>query len=246
MKFYRRFFCVLILIMFTAFPFGFSAFADASEYSRVLSEDVVLYMDSDLTRPWFTLPYSYYVKVLSVGVRSVKVEYKGDSAAHPSVKGYIPIENLSYAAEPAAPYPVVTFEIGASCLLYRDTNFTYFETVAENSAVDFYGVYTGKNGKEYIFGFVSAASGDNYMGFIEKSAIKNFVVPRLIVEEEKPEEVSETVESKESSPKTVNGDGLQIVIVVGISVVAISIVYLLFRPSPKRAGEEAISDDVKY
>ena len=42
------------------------ALAAEERYSRVLGENVILYMDSSMTMPWFTLPYSYYVKVISV------------------------------------------------------------------------------------------------------------------------------------------------------------------------------------
>ncbi|MBO4323659.1 MAG: hypothetical protein J5836_03255 [Clostridia bacterium] len=221
-----------------------NAWADEETYSRILAEDVTLFMDADLTMPWFTLPYSYYVRILSVGSRSVKVEYKGGSANKPSVKGYIAIENLNAGKEPEAPYPNVTFSVGASCLLYKDTNFTYAETIAENSVIDFYGITYSKSGKEYAFGYVSAPSGDNYMGFIEKSSIKNFAVPRLPVEVVIPESeaVKETESEEPVKRSNALGDNLQIVIIVGISVVAISIVYLLFRPNPERAKEEALTE----
>ena len=219
------------------------AFADEVKYSRILGEEVVLYMDADLTMPWFTLPYSYYVKILSVGASSVKVEYKSQNPSRPSVKGYIAIEDLNSADEPTAPYPSVTFSIGGSCLLFKDTNFTYAETIPENSVIDFYGTTVSKSGKEFVYGFVTSPSGDSMVGFIEKSAIRNFAVPRLPVEVVKPEseETSESVKERES-PDNALGDNLQIIVIVGISVVAISIVYLLFRPAPERAKEEALTD----
>lgn len=223
------------------------ALADGDfNYSRILDENVVMYMDSDLASPWFTLPYSYYVRILSVGTKSVKVEYKGESANKPSVKGYIPIEKLNAASDVSAPYPSVTFSIGASCLMFKDTNFNYAETIAENSVIDFYGTYIGKNGKEYVFGYVSAASGDNYMGYIEISSVINFAVPRLPVEVVKPEVESESEKTEQPvADGNALGDNLQIIIIVGISVVAISIVYLLFRPVPQRAREEALTDNYK-
>ena len=190
------------------------------------------------------MPYSYYVKILSVGTTAVKVEYKGESALRPSVKGYIKVEDLNLSSEPTAPYPSVTFSIGGSCLLYKDTNLTYAETIAENSSIDFYGTTVLKGDKEYVYGYVTTLSGDDYMGFIEKSSINYFAVPRLPVEVDKPEseEESETVSEQPKKADNSLGDNLQIVIIIGISVVAVSIVYLLFRPAPERAKEEAISD----
>ena len=59
---------VIVTGLFVAFGSAQKKFAVAAEerYSRVLGENVVLYMDSSMTMPWFTLPYSYYVKVISV------------------------------------------------------------------------------------------------------------------------------------------------------------------------------------
>ncbi|MBQ7643281.1 MAG: hypothetical protein IJS67_05205, partial [Clostridia bacterium] len=78
---------------------------------------------------------------------------------------------------------------------------------------------------------------------IPKTALLNFAMPALAVIEpssEPPEPLSETTESVERVSDGL-GDNLQVVIVLGISVVAISIVYLLFRPSPEKAKEEAVS-----
>lgn len=241
----KKFIFALFISFVLLFPFSLTVKADEEfGYSRILSEDVTLYADSDLKQKWFTLPYSYYVKILSVGTTSVKVEYKGESPSRPSVKGYIKIEDLNLSSEPVAPYPSVTFSIGGSCLLYKDTNLTYAETIAENASIDFYGTTALKSGKEYVYGYVTTLSGDDYMGFIEKSSIINFAVPRLPVEAVKPESEEESETVSEPPKKTDNslGDNLQIVIIIGISVVAVSIVYLLFRPAPERAKEEAISD----
>ncbi len=237
-------FVIFAISLLAVFP-AKTAYSDEEiKYSRILSDDVVLYMDANLTKPWFTLPYSYYVKVLSVGSYSVKVEYKGGDAIHPSVKGYIELDKFSLAKEePTAPYPNSSFTIGENCLLYKDTGYTYAETITENSIIDFYGINVRPSGETYVYGYVSTASGDNYMGYILQSAILNFALPILPVEVVKPEEsVSENKPASES-PKTSNalGDNLQIIIIVGISVVAISIVYLLFKPMPEKAKEEVIT-----
>ncbi|MBQ7642319.1 MAG: hypothetical protein IJS67_00305, partial [Clostridia bacterium] len=164
----------LILALTALFTSGATASADEPVYSRILAEDIVIYMDASLTMPWFVLPYSYYVKVLSSDARSVKVEYKGGDPLRPAVKGYIRASDLSVTDEtPAAPYPNSSFTVGQSCLLYKDANFLYFETVTENSTFDFYGYITRPGDEIYLFGYTVTASGDKYIGFIPKTALLN-------------------------------------------------------------------------
>lgn len=241
-KFILALFAVALLFLS---PVTHATADEKTEYSRILGDSVILYMDANLSKPWFTLPYSYYVKVLSIGTYSVKVEYKSGDALRPSVKGYIEIDKLNLSkSEPTAPYPNSSFTIGENCLLYKDTAFTFAETITENSSIDFYGISVKQNGDSYVYGYVSTASGDNYMGYILQSAILNFAMPILPVEVVKPEESviqSDSLSEKTDSNQNALGDNLRIIIIVGISVIAISIVYLLFRPSPEKAKEEVIA-----
>ena len=232
---------LLSLAVVWASPFTVHAEEELS-YSRVLDEETILYMDASLSVPWFTLPYSYYVRVISVGTTSVKVEYKCDSPLRPSAKGYISLSSLNLTDEkPSAPFPNVSYTIKETCLLYKDVNFTYSETVTENSSIDFYGVLSKPNGETFLYGYVTTRSGDRYVGYLSVSSVSSFVVPRLPVEPPKPT----SAEGFSETPATANnllGDNLQIVIIVAVSVVAISVVYLLFRPSGRRAKDEAFSD----
>ena len=61
---------------------------------------------------------------------------------------------------------------------------------------------------------------------------------------EKEEEIidssSETV--SESVEENGFGNALQLVVIIAVSIVAISIVYLLFKPSQKKAKDEVVTD----
>ena len=244
--------CIFICTVAALCVFAFSAPAreasaqsdDRLAFSRILDENVVLYMDSALSLPWFTLPYGYYVKVINFGTSSVKVEYKSDSPLYPSVTGYIRAADANSCETPHSPYPNSNFTVGQSCLYYKDTNFFYSGTVTENSSLEFYGTVTRQTGEVYVFGYVTAASGDRFIGFVPASALINFVAPRLFVEkkEESSSASEEQSEEKEQTPNAL-GDNLQMIIIVGISVVAISIVYLLFRPSKNDAADRAEKTD---
>ncbi len=216
-----------------------SARANEEKYSRILSDDVVLYMDSSMTLPWFTLPYSYYVKVLSASGNSAKVEYRGDNPTKPSAKGYVAVDALNIVDEvPPVVYPNITLTVNQNCLLYKDSDFTLTETATQNSSIDFYGVLTRPNGEKFVYGYVSATSGDKYVGYISINALSPFTIPSLIVAEETGGE-----EKKESMAEESEGEkqtsGLQLAIVIAVSAVALSIVYLLFKPSGGGAKEEA-------
>ena len=231
---------ILIISVLSIFAAKFSGGAATSaraaneKYSRILSEDVMMYMDSSLSVPWFTLPYSYYVKVLSVSGTSAKVEYRGDNPSRPSAKGYIKTEDLNFAEEiPQTPY------------LYKDSDFTITETITQNSTADYYGTLTRHNGEKYIYCLVNTTFGDKYLGYMSINSVFPFSIPTLNVEREiDSSEDEESVTETNSEISSASGNSVQIVIIIAVSAVAISIVYLLFRPSGKRAAkDEAITSN---
>ena len=76
-----------------------------------------------------------------------------------------------------------------------------------------------------------------------KSAVQNFTPPSLPIESQ-----VESVAPPEESQKTEDpNDGLasalQLVVIIAVSIVAISIVYLLFKPAPTTNGEVLTLDD---
>ena len=247
--------CFLVLITLFSFSLiplsvtytnSYNARATETRYSRILSENVVLYMDSSLTVPWFTLPYTYYVKILSVGAASVKVEYRGDAPSKPSAKGYIATDELNVSTEtPAVLYPSVTLTVNQTCMLYKDNDFTLTETVTQNSTVDYYGTLTRPNGEQLVYGLVTTTSGDKYLGYMSINSVFPFSIPRLKVEEESvtESEAEESLPEKQSQSASV-GNGIQLAVIIAVSAVAISIVYLLFRPAGKgKVKDEAITDN---
>ena len=223
--------------------------AAETKYSRITGENVVLYMDAAMTTPWFTLPYGYYVKVLSISASSVKAEYK-DGSSRPSAKGYIAASELDIVSEPpTTAYPSLTLTVNQTCMLYKDVDFSLTETITQNSTLDFYGIYEKAGGNKYIYGYVSTTAGDKYVGYIPYDAVYEFTPPRLEIEVE-PEPEPETPKEDETKKETSTSDGsdgignvLQIVIIIAVSLVAVSIVYFLFRPAGNKAKDEALSDD---
>lgn len=237
----KRFILLFVLIANLFIP-STVAKADETRYSRILTEDVMLYIDSSLAVEWFTLPLGYYVKVLSVTPTAVKVEYKSDNPSRPSAKGYVSPEHLNVVTQtPPVLFPNLVLTVNQNCMLFKDTDFSISETVTQNSTVDYYGILETPNGEKYIYGYVNTASGDKYVGYLPLSAVYDFSPPSLPIESNT--ESSAEQDSVQNSNEVSNGLGnsLQLVIIIAVSVVAISIVYLLFKPSPSKAKDEVLS-----
>lgn len=231
-----------LLACLIAYPLPRAVGADETKYSRVESESVILYMDSALTVPWFTLPYGYYVKVRSVSGACAKVEYKGDGAGKPSAKGYVAAADLNItAAPPSAPYPSLTLTVDRTCLLYLDVDFSITETITQNSTVDFYGILTRPGGTQYVYGYVNSASGDKYVGYLPVDCVYPFAVPRLEIERPDEDETKPSDDGDKPAADNALGNNMQILLIVAVSVVAVSIVYLLFRPSSQKVKDEVIA-----
>ena len=185
-------FILFLIVILSITPKSTVAHADSVKYSRILTDDVIMFIDSSLTIEWFTLPVGYYVKVLSISHSSAKVEYKSDNPSKPSAKGYISTEHLNIVEElPSTLYPNLTLTVNQNCMLFKDIDMTISETVTQSSTVDYYGILKKANGENYVYGLVSTPSGDRYLGYISVSAVYNFTPPTLPISiESSPNEES--------------------------------------------------------
>lgn len=238
----RKFILSLLIVIAFFYPKA-SAKADGIKYSRVMTDGVILYIDSSLTMEWFVLPVGYYVKVISVGHSSVKVEYKSDNPSRPSAKGYISTEHLNIVDQtPNTLFPNLVLTVNQNCMLFKDIDMTISETVTQNSTVDYYGLTRKHNGETYIYGYVTTASGDKYVGYLPSSAVYDFTPPTLPIEPIEESLESQSAMEQSSAVKNGLGNSLQLVIIIAVSVIAISVVYLLFKPSPSVSKDQALTD----
>ena len=234
----KRFILFFALLLTISFP-NLSAKAEGVRYSQILTEGVTLYIDSTLTIKWFELPVGYYVKVLSVSHSSAKVEYKSDNSNIPSAKGYISTEHLNIVdTVPQIVFPSCSFTLNQNCLLYKDTDLTLSETVTQGSVIEYYGIIRKNDGKSYVYGFVRTLSGDEYVGYVLSSCLTDFQIPFLPIEKEEETVDSSSQPSSDITPSDSLPNTLQLVVIIAVSIVAISIVYLLFKPSSSKAKDE--------
>ncbi len=85
---------------------------DSAAYACILSNDVYFYTTAQDTSGIFTLPQTYYVKVLSIGEHFTKVEYQTDSEYTQILQGYCKTEQLTFVDYiPVNPYLYATFSV---------------------------------------------------------------------------------------------------------------------------------------
>ncbi len=229
------FFIYTLLITLTLlFLPSSQASANKEVFMRVLEKDVYIYSDNTLSNKLFEIPYSYYVKIESVQGDTARVLYGKDNESYPVIMGYCRVSELSEVSiTPLNPYSVIKVSTMYSDVLFNDYNFTkaYFN-VPENTFMIYYG-----SCKTSLGTTVSYVYCNNKLGYYDVNSLNPFSVPENTDEIYKPP----TNEGEEESPKEENekpsslpAESLQIIIILGLSIISISIVYYLFKPTSKK------------
>lgn len=246
---------ILVLINCTVFSglfrpvtvFGAENSALKYEYARILTENTLFYADPNCSIAKFYLPYGYFVKVLSVSEDSVRVLYMDDNAEIPAREGYIKTSCLHpYAGEVANPYPSVTLTLSFDEVLFADSKLSSPKTVlSSNVKAAFYGE-TVIGGEKYYYVYAKG-----YVGYVRKSAFLNAEIPAHPLPVKQNSDKNRSPDTDENSQKqtTPYASGfdstVKTVIIIAVSLVALSVVYLLFKPSAKAnyAATKKDSDD---
>ena len=84
----KRIIVTVFAILFCMLPFSKKTVIASSEcYYRILKENVFIYADSNLEKPMFIVPYTYYVKAENINGNVVRVVYGDDQADYPVIIG---------------------------------------------------------------------------------------------------------------------------------------------------------------
>ena len=226
---------VLAVIIFNANFINLTVKANTVDYLRVLNSSAYVYDTSALTNKIFCVPYGYYVKVENVGSESVRVTYGNDDSDYPVIMGYMYLDDLTtVTTPPTKPFSVIKVSTASSDILFNDSSLkkAYFNVPAD-TLMYYYGDFTVDNKKlSYVYC-------NNKLGYIDTACLNPFTIP------ESPDEIilptpevneNESEVTPESNNQTVNvGENLQIIIIVGISVISVSVVYFLFKPSKQNS-----------
>ena len=228
------------------FAFNFIKFptssinATTSTYMRVLSNDVYIYSDASLLNKLFIIPYSYYVKIESINGNVARVTYGDEGQKYPLIMGYMNIEDLTITnLTPLNPYAPMKVSTKLSDVLFNDSLLAnaYFN-VPENTFMIYYGNFLMENGSKIAYVYCN-----NKLGYFDESALNPFTIP--LNQDPIPStttpplgENEENNETETPSQTKLPAETLQIIIIIGLSIISISIVYALFKPSNKGVAKQ--------
>lgn len=235
----------LIFVAAAALIPGKKASAEETQYLRVLSGDAYIYEDPALKNKIFAVKNGYFVSVVQDLGSYVRVSYGYENENYPVIYGYMSASDLTKVNEsPVTPYTVLKLDVNYTEVLFSsiDLSRACFNLV-KGSTVYFYG-YAGDR-LCYVYA-------EQKLGYIDAAAFDKFTVPEneqvtTVFGVTPGDEPSAEVTDKTDSGNTANfklGESVQIIIIVGISVISISIVYVLFKPTRNKVSErDEFKDD---
>ncbi len=226
---------ILITVCFLSLLFTGTAKdvkAISPTYMRVLKNDIYIYQDVNLSKKLFIVPYGYFVVIEKDLGSFVKVNYMQSTTA-PTIIGYMYKDDLTtYASMPTSPFCNLTVTNKISDILFNDSDksIPYFN-VAENSSLTYYGELVTNNNETLVYCYYNLK-----LGYIDKTSLNTYQVPQssdiIVTLPNTPSNNDNVIETQK--PTTENNESLQIIIIVGISVISISVVYFLFKPTKNK------------
>ncbi|MBQ3115458.1 MAG: hypothetical protein IJC07_00340 [Clostridia bacterium] len=202
------------------------AFAQQTEYLRVITKDTPFYSDTTEGQPLFFLPYTYYVKVLGEKDGFYHVECCPSPSA-PSIDGYVPKELLfKDSLEVSSPYPNVTITCATTAVLYFDAQaLSPIQYVFPERTLRYYGSIDTEDGLLFYVGY------NGKLGYVKEDVVYPFTIPdhpnkKTFLPKENVESAPNLKEPSENSNKLLSLK----VIIIGCFVFAGGIaLFMLFR-----------------
>ena len=215
-------------------------------FACVVTDDAVLYADASLSLARFTLPKSYFVKIVETAGEITRVTYFGESTSLPLIEGYVKtvcLKFVDYAVKD--PYPNLTLSVEADDVLFSDAAKTRPRCVlSKGSFASFVGEY--EIGGE-IYTYVYALGS---VGYVKRSSFSEYELPLhpdFVVETEQSYESADAAASSAAEqPKTDNVRSAapsQVIIIALLIVGVLCVVFLLFRPERERSANNAFFRD---
>lgn len=225
----------IFLIISSIFIPEKKATAQEQSYLRVLSGDAYIYEDVALKNKIFSVKNGYFVSVIQDYGSYLRVSYGYDNENYPVIFGYMSASDLTKVNEaPITPYVVLKLDVNYTEVLFSsmDLNRAYFNLV-KGTTVYFYGF--ADNNLCYVYA-------EQKLGYIDLAAFNKFTVPENgqattvfgVSNETSNVDIEENVQNNDESTGFRLGESVQIIIIVGISVISISVVYVLFKPTKNK------------
>lgn len=246
MKRFPIFITIAFLLAINIFSIKTTATYSYSEsYYRVLNENVFIYSTSNFDKALFKIPYSYYVKVESINGNVARVVYGSDQDTYPVIMGYMKVEELSTSQiTPLNPFAIIKVSTAVSDILFNDVDRkkAYFNVPKETFMI-YYGEVLDENSNPLCMVYCN-----NKLGYIDKNCLNPYNVPLntdAIPTPDSEEPSTPTDTTVNEPPSAFLGENLQIVIIVGISIVCISVVYALFKPTNNKTNKNEYFEDAE-
>lgn len=236
------------IILSIAFSLSFgdaarTADAESYTYARVVSDGAVFYSDAALAFARFTLPKSYYVKVVNIGIESSRVIYM-ESNALPIAEGYVKNADLFFTDQtPIDPYPSLTLTVAVDEVMFADVSRAQPKCVlAKNSVAYYYGEIISA-GETYLYVY---ALGN--VGYVKKTSFEDFSVPMhpsyaIETENTSVEDSTKSSYSKEELSSVGTVTTAQVIIIALLIVGVLCMLFLLLRPEQKLRKKDAYYDE---
>ena len=197
-----------------------------------------------MTNKLFKIPYSYYVKIENANDTLARVSYGNDNENYPVIMGYLDLSQLTPTSIiPSNPFSTIKVSSSYSDVLFNDNKLSkaYFN-VPDSTFMIYYGDYVMENGKEISYVYCN-----NKLGYFDKLALNPFSVPlnKDPIQYDNLNSDSEEQNPQEENKKTSSlpAESLQIIIIVGLSIICISIVYALFKPNKTKNDMEELTKE---
>ena len=221
----------IILSIFNFVDFQSKVFALGNDYMRVLNQNAYIYQDDSFQTKLFIIPYGYFVSSLENYGDYYKVSYGSSENNCPTIIGYMKSENLTeYLDTPTKPYCIFSITSNYSDILFNDYDrqIPYFN-LPKNSTLTYLGEYINENNEVLLYVYYNSK-----LGYVDKNSIKSFTVPVSPDKIKTPEDEVENEPTIENNDDFKKSETLQIIIIVGISIISISVVYFLFKPTKNK------------
>lgn len=237
-----------IALLFLIFAFGYTSFFPilpvisahaAGDFMRVITADTPLFADETMTDFLFYLPYTYYVKVISVDGEIAHIEYSGDFA--PAVDGYTYLSML-YRDELTVenPYPALTIKTCKTATFYSDSKLSE-ETryIFPERNLYYYGSI--RSGDEYFY----CVSYNGNLGYVKEDCLYPFALndhPNELTFLKTEEEAKETFSEEKEGNSEKDDPFVLRIIVIGCLVFA-GLIAAFAVKKPKKADAPSYYDE---
>ena len=196
-----------------------------------VGENVYLYSDNNFSTKLFEIPYGYFLKVENVNGEVVRVSYGEDNDSYPVIMGYCKYSELSTTTiTPIKPFTPLKVSTSISDVLFNNSEQTkaYFN-VPENTFMIYYGKIVLDSGNTLAYVYCN-----NKLGYFDINSLNPFSIPEnpdpIPQPPKNDNEIEPDVKDENKTTSQLPAESLQIIIIVGLSIICISIVYALFKP----------------